>query len=51
MTAKAAGADAIGGVEMLIAQGAKQFELWTGKAAPVEVMRQAIVRRFAELNR
>ncbi len=39
--AKAAGAKVVSGVEMLIYQGAASFELWTGKSAPVEVMRQA----------
>jgi shikimate dehydrogenase len=38
---KAAGAKVVSGVEMLIYQGAASFELWTGKSAPVEVMRQA----------
>jgi shikimate dehydrogenase len=39
--AKAAGAKVVSGVEMLIYQGAASFELWTGKPAPVDVMRQA----------
>jgi len=41
--AKAAGAKVISGVEMLVHQGAVSFEIWTGKAAPVEVMRQAVL--------
>jgi 3-dehydroquinate dehydratase/shikimate dehydrogenase len=32
--ARAAGADAIGGLEMLIGQACRQFEWWTGQAAP-----------------
>jgi shikimate dehydrogenase len=28
---------------MLVYQGAKQFELWTGEQAPVEIMRQAVL--------
>jgi len=49
--AKKAGIPAIGGLEMLVAQGAKQFEIWTGKPAPVEQMKQLILARFAELNK
>jgi len=45
--AKAAGIATLGGIEMLIAQGARQFEIWTGKRAPVEVMEEAVRRRLA----
>jgi shikimate dehydrogenase len=44
-TARAArerGAEVISGLEVLVAQGATSFELWTGLAAPVEVMRRAL---------
>jgi 3-dehydroquinate dehydratase/shikimate dehydrogenase len=44
--AKIAGASTIGGVEMLIAQGLKQFEIWTGLPAPDEVMREAALARL-----
>jgi shikimate dehydrogenase len=40
--ARAAGATVVGGLEVLVAQGAASFELWTGVPAPVEVMRAAI---------
>ena len=40
--ARAAGARAIGGLEVLVAQGAAAFELWTGVPAPVDVMRRAV---------
>jgi shikimate dehydrogenase len=40
--AEAAGARVIGGLDVLVAQGAVAFELWTGIAAPVEVMRAAV---------
>jgi shikimate dehydrogenase len=40
--AEADGAHAIGGIGMLIWQGAIAFERWTGIMPPVEVMRQAI---------
>ena len=35
------GARAAGGLEMLVQQGALAFALWTGRAAPVDVMRAA----------
>jgi shikimate dehydrogenase len=35
-----AGAKTIGGVDMLVWQGALAFEKWTGKKAPVDLMRQ-----------
>jgi shikimate dehydrogenase len=44
-TAKAAhgaGATVVSGLEVLLAQGAAAFELWTGIAAPVEAMRDAL---------
>ena len=40
--AEADGANAIGGIGMLIWQGAIAFERWTGIMPPVEVMRDAI---------
>ncbi|MEO8084262.1 MAG: shikimate dehydrogenase [Ardenticatenales bacterium] len=39
--ARASGATAEGGMEMLVRQAAASFELWTGIAAPVDVMRRA----------
>jgi len=47
--AKAAGAKVVSGVEMLIYQGAASFEIWTGKSAPVEVMRQAALSHLAKV--
>ena len=32
----------IGGLEMLVAQGAKQFEIWTSMGAPLEEMNSAV---------
>jgi shikimate dehydrogenase len=40
--AAAAGARVLDGLEVLVAQGAASFELWTGRAAPVEAMREAL---------
>jgi shikimate dehydrogenase len=40
--AEAAGARVVDGLDVLVAQGAASFELWTGIAAPVEVMQAAV---------
>ena len=40
--ARQAGARVLDGLEVLVAQGAASFELWTGLPAPVEVMRRAV---------
>jgi shikimate dehydrogenase len=40
--AAAAGATVLDGLEVLVAQGAASFELWTGVPAPVSVMRRAL---------
>jgi shikimate dehydrogenase len=37
-----AGAAVFDGLDVLVAQGAQSFELWTGVPAPVEVMRRAL---------
>jgi len=39
--ARAHGARTVDGLEVLVAQGALSFELWTGRPAPLEVMRGA----------
>ena len=44
--AKEAGAKTLGGLEMLIAQGARQFEIWTEGEAPVKEMKAAIEERL-----
>ena len=40
--AREAGATVVTGLEVLVAQGAASFELWTGMPAPIAVMRAAI---------
>jgi shikimate dehydrogenase len=42
--AKEAGARTMGGVDMLAWQGALAFEKWTGRKAPVELMRREAVK-------
>ena len=42
--ARAAGAVALGGLGMLVHQGALAFRLWTGESPPLEVMRTAAQR-------
>lgn len=44
-TAKKAGLKTIGGLEMLLAQGMKQYEIWTSLEAPSKIMRQSVSRR------
>jgi shikimate dehydrogenase len=44
--AQASGARVVSGVEMLVYQGAASFEIWTGKPAPIEVMRNAALSQL-----
>ena len=46
--ARARGARVLGGLPMLIYQGAASFEMWTGKPAPVDVMFEAAKKALAE---
>lgn len=41
--ARSADASFVSGLEVLVRQGALSLERWTGRAAPVEVMRQAVL--------
>lgn len=45
--ARAKGHPAINGSGMLLHQGVKAFEIWTGKKAPVAVMRRALMEGLA----
>ena len=49
--AKRAGARTLGGLPMLIYQGAEAFQLWTGKEAPLTVMFQAARRALEAAER
>jgi shikimate dehydrogenase len=44
--AAAAGCHCIDGLAMLLYQGAAQFTLWTGQEAPLEIMRQSLLREL-----
>ena len=44
--AKKAGCQTIAGIEMFLAQGAEQFRLWTGKEAPLELMREVVLKEL-----
>ena len=51
--ARAKGLTAISGVEMFVQQGARQFEIWTGKPAPEEEMLRVVLhslKQTAEAN-
>jgi shikimate 5-dehydrogenase len=37
------GIETVSGVEMFLAQGTAQWEIWTGERAPVSVMRRAVL--------
>ncbi|MGH9946847.1 MAG: shikimate dehydrogenase [Pyrinomonadaceae bacterium] len=44
--ARKAGVAALGGLDMLLAQGARQFEIWTGEKAPLDPIRKAILKKL-----
>jgi shikimate dehydrogenase len=46
--AKERGCRVIPGYEMLLLQGVAQFEMWTGKSAPVDLMRTILIARLLE---
>ncbi len=43
---KSVGASAFGGLDMLVFQGARSFEIWTGLMPSAAVMKQAVIGRF-----
>ena len=42
--AEAGGAETVDGIEVLVRQGARSFQIWTGLEAPLEEMRVAATR-------
>jgi len=45
--ARAAGCRTVPGIEHFVRQAVEQFELWTGRPAPVETMRRVVVEALA----
>ena len=48
--AKAAGCTVIPGYELFINQAARQFELWTGQPAPIDTMREVLLRKLTKVG-
>ncbi|MDH5661786.1 MAG: shikimate dehydrogenase, partial [Elusimicrobiota bacterium] len=48
--AKKRGIKALGGIGMLLHQGAASFEIWTGQKAPIEVMKNKILEEAGSIN-
>ncbi len=48
--AKKRGIKALDGIGMLLHQGAASFEIWTGKKAPIEVMKNKILEEMGSMN-
>jgi len=46
LEAKAIGAKTVDGLSLLVHQGAIAFEIWTGKTAPIDVMRETVRRKM-----
>jgi shikimate dehydrogenase len=47
--AKLSGVKTVGGIEMLLQQGARSFELWTSQKMPLEAVRQALEDHISTL--
>ena len=45
--AKAAGCTVIPGYELFINQAARQFELWTGQPAPIDILREVLLKKLS----
>ncbi|MCW9712088.1 shikimate dehydrogenase [Aliifodinibius salicampi] len=46
--AETAGAETIGGLEMLIEQGSRSFEYWTGNSFPLDIIRERLYGKLEE---
>jgi len=44
------GIETVSGLEMFVAQGTAQWEIWTGERAPVKQMRDAVLRALAHAS-
>jgi shikimate dehydrogenase len=49
--AEQGGCQAIDGVDMLVGQGAAALELWLGRAVPIELMRESLLRVLEQKDR
>jgi len=45
------GCKIVSGIEMFLAQGFAQWEIWTGQRAPEAAMRRAVLRKLEEEER
>jgi 3-dehydroquinate dehydratase/shikimate dehydrogenase len=48
--AQAKGCGTISGAEMFVHQAARQFEIWTGKPAPIDNIRQVLLRQLGAVG-
>ncbi len=48
--AQTKGCGTISGAEMFVHQAARQFEIWTGKPAPIDAMRQVLLRQLGAVG-
>lgn len=46
--AEKSGSVTVDGLEMFVGQGALQFELWTGKKAPLKIMRETVLEHLLQ---
>ncbi len=50
LDAQQAGATVMNGLYMSLYQGVRQFELWTGKKAPIDLMKRELETAVAEMR-
>jgi len=48
--AQSKGCGTISGAEMFVHQAVRQFEIWTGKPAPVDLIRQVLLRHLGAVG-
>jgi 3-dehydroquinate dehydratase / shikimate dehydrogenase len=48
--AKSAGCTVIPGYELFINQAARQFELWTGQSAPIDTLREVLLKKLTKVG-